>query len=108
MEIINVTQELYAASKRLGKSADALFGLGKDKAETERIYRAELAKEMFKLRQDKVPVTLIPDMAKGNVSKLLFDRDLAETQFQAGIKAADAIKVQVSALQSILKLQTEI
>ncbi|PNQ83090.1 hypothetical protein [Paenibacillus sp. F4] len=108
MEIANVTQELYAASKRLGKSADALFGLGKDKAETERVYRAELAKEMFKLRQEKMPVTLIPDLAKGNVSEKLFDRDLAETQFQAGIKAADAIKVQVSALQSILKLQTDI
>ncbi|WP_226000934.1 hypothetical protein [Paenibacillus sp. BJ-4] len=108
MEITNVSQELYAASKRLGKSADALFGLGRDKAETERVYRAELAKEMFKLRQEKIPATLIPDMAKGNVSDLLFNRDLAETKFQSGIKAADAIKVQVSALQTILKYQSDI
>ena len=108
MEITNVSQELYAASNRLGKSADALFDLGRKKAESERVYRSELAKEIFKLRQDKVPVTLIPDLAKGNVSAKLFDRDFAEAQFQAGIKAADAIKVQVSALQTILKYQTDV
>ncbi|WP_028589457.1 hypothetical protein [Paenibacillus massiliensis] len=108
MELTNVTNELYEASKRLGNSADALFSLGKSKAETERDYRMELAKEMFRLRQDKIPVTLIPDLARGNVHEHLFKRDLAETQFQAGIKAADAIKVQVSALQSLLKIQTDI
>lgn len=53
-------------------------------------------------------MTLIPDLAKGNVSAKLFDRDFAEAQFQAGIKAADAIKVQVSALQTILKYQTDV
>lgn len=31
MEIVNVSQELYAASNRLGKSADALFDLGRKK-----------------------------------------------------------------------------
>lgn len=108
MELNNVTNELYESSKRLGNSADALFSLGKAKAESEQIYRMELAKEMFKLRHEKVPVTLIPDIAKGNVHKQLFDREFAETQFQAGIKAADAIKVQVSALQTILKYQSDI
>jgi hypothetical protein len=52
--------------------------------------------------------TLIPDIAKGNVSEYLFQRDLAEARFKAGIEAADAIKVQVSALQTIMKYQSDI
>ncbi len=108
MDLLNVTQEIHAASQRLSKSADALFTLGRSKAEAERDYRLALAQEILKLRAENVPVTIIENLAKGNVSELLFQRDLADGQFQAGIKAADAIKVQVSALQTILKYQTEV
>ncbi|URJ46420.1 hypothetical protein MF628_000950 [Paenibacillus polymyxa] len=108
MELIDVSKELYAASNRLGNSADALFALGRNKAETERDYRSLLAQEMLKLKHDGMSVTLIPDIAKGNVSEKLFERDFAEAKFQAGIKAADAIKVQVSALQTILKYHSDI
>ncbi|MFD1179515.1 hypothetical protein ACFQ3W_24905 [Paenibacillus puldeungensis] len=108
MDLINITQEIHAASQRLSKSADALFSLGKAKAEAERDYRLALAQEILKLRAEKVPVTIIENLAKGNVSELLFKRDLAETQFKAGIEATDAIKVQVSALQTILKYQTDV
>lgn len=108
MDLLNVTQEIHAASQRLSKSADALFALGRSKAEAERDYRLALAQEIMKLRAENVPVTIIENLAKGNVSELLFQRDLAETQFKAGIEAADAIKVQVSALQTILKYQTDV
>ncbi|MEK5058610.1 hypothetical protein BK126_03145 [Paenibacillus sp. FSL H7-0326] len=108
MHITDITQEIHAASKRLSNSADALFGLGKEKAEAERNYRSALAQEILKLKSDGFPATLIPDLAKGNVADLLFQRDYAETRFKAGIEAADAIKVQVSALQTILKYQTDI
>jgi len=108
MDLLIVTQEIHAASQRLSKSADALFTLGRSKAEAERDYRLALAQEILKLRDDKVPVSIITDLAKGNVSESLFQRDLAEAQFKAGIEAADAIKVQVSALQTILKYQTEV
>ncbi|WP_059050017.1 hypothetical protein [Paenibacillus senegalimassiliensis] len=107
MDVLNVTQEIHAASQRLSKSADALFGLGRAKAEAERDYRLALAQEIVKLRADNIPVSIVTDLAKGNVSDKLFERDLAEAQFKAGIEAADAIKVQVSALQTILKYQTD-
>lgn len=107
MDLISVTQEIHRASKRLGMSADALFKLGREKAEAERDYRRELSKEMLKLKADGMPATLIPDVAKGNVSEHLFKRDFSEAQFKAGIEAADAIKTQVSALQTILKYQSD-
>lgn len=108
MHITDITNEIHAASQRLSKSADALFELGREKAETEREYRSELAKEMLRLKSEGMQVTLITDIAKGNVSERLFQRDLAEARFKAGIEAADAIKIQVSALQTILKYQSDI
>lgn len=108
MELTNITKEIHAASQRLSKSADALFDLGREKAENERDYRSELAKEMLRLKAEGMQVTLITDIAKGNVSDKLFQRDLAEARFKAGIEAADAIKIQVSALQTILKYQTDV
>ena len=108
MELIQVTDEIYAASQRLSKSADALFELGRERAETERDYRSKLAQEMMRLKAEGLQVTLIPDVARGNLADHLFKRDLAEVRFKAGIEAADAIKVQVSALQSVLKYQSEV
>lgn len=108
MEITIISKEIHAASQRLRKSADALFGLGKAKAEAERDYRLALSQEILKLRAEGMQATLIPDIAKGNVHEKLFQRDLTEAQFKAGIEAADAIKVQVSALQTIMKYQMEV
>lgn len=108
MELIEISREIHAASQRLGKSADALFSLGKAKAEAERDYRLALSQEILRLRSEGMQATLIPDVAKGNVHEKLFQRDFTEAQFKAGIEAADAIKTQVSALQTILKYQTDI
>jgi len=108
MDLLNVTKEIHAASQRLSKSADALFGLGRAKAEAERDYRLALSQEILKLKSEGMQATLIVDVAKGNVHEKLFQRDFTEAQFKAGIEAADAIKVQVSALQTILKYQTEV
>lgn len=107
MDLINITQEIHAASQRLSKSADALFSLGRSKAEAERDYRLALSREILKLRTDGIPVSIITDLAKGNVADALFQRDFTEAQFKAGIEAVDAIKSQVSSLQTILKYQTD-
>lgn len=107
MEIANVIQEVNAAAQRLEASADALFRLGRDKAEAERNYRLELSKEILRLRSQGIPVSIISDIAKGNVSDTLFERDVTEASFKAGIEVADAIKVRISAYQTILKYQSD-
>lgn len=107
MDLISVTQEIHEASQRLGKSADALFVLGKEKAESERDYRKALAQEIMKLRADKVPVSIIVDLAKGNIADVLFQREITEVKFKAGIEAIGAISTQVSALQTIVKYRSD-
>ena len=108
MELTQLTQEIYGVSKRLQKASTALYKLGDEKAEAERIYRMKLAQEMLTLKSSGMAATMVGDVARGNVSDLLFQRDAAESKFKAALESLDALKSQLSALQSILKFQDSI
>jgi len=108
MELQQITSEIYAISQRLDKATKALYKLGLEKAETERVYRMKLAQEMLALRAEGMPAAMISDVARGNLSDLLFQRDAAEAKFKAAIESLEALKSQLSALQSILKYQEQI
>jgi hypothetical protein len=103
MDLIEISQEMYAVSKRIDKASKEIFKLAKNKAEFERIYREALAKEIMKLRADGVQATLISDLARGNVAFLKHERDLAKDLFKSGISALEAVKTQASVLQSLNK-----
>jgi len=108
MELHQINKEIYAISQRLDKATKALYKLGLEKAETERVYRMRLAQEMLSLRAEGMPAAMISDIARGNLSDLLFQRDAAEAKFKAAIESLDALKSQLTALQSILKYQEQI
>src|SRR5690625_6953877 len=76
MELIKVVDHLNQSTSRLSKATKEVFKLAKDRAETEREYRLALSQEMFWLRDEGLPATMIPDLARGNISKLKYDRDL--------------------------------
>lgn len=103
MELIQISKEMYETTKRLDKASKEIFKLAKAKAETERIYREALAKEIIKLRADSVQATLISDMARGNVAYLKYERDLAQDMYKSAISALEAVKTQSSVLQTISK-----
>lgn len=108
MELTQVTQEVYLASKRLEKAANELYKLGEAKATSEQVYRVKLAQELLKLKSEGMSVGMISDVAKGNVGEYLFKRDYDEVRFKAAIESVEAIKSQLSALQSILKYQSDV
>lgn len=105
MELVQLTNEVYGVSQRLERASKALYKLGDEKAEAERIYRMRLAQEMLTLKSGGMAATMIADVARGNVSDLLFQRDAAESKFKSAIESLNALKSQLSALQSILKFQ---
>lgn len=79
-------------------SAIAAFGRrGQDYAEADRNYRIALASKMLELRADKQPVTLVPDLARGdaNVAALKFDRDTKESLYKAAQEAIQGYKLQI-------------
>jgi|SRR5690606_17611183 len=108
MELIKITQEMYEISQRLNKATNEIYKLAKKRAVTEREYRLELAKEIVRLRAEGLPATLVSDLARGNVADLKFERDLAEGQYKAAVEALEALKSQLSALQTVSKYQTEV
>ena len=108
MELQSITKEIYESAKRLSKGPAELFVLARKAAEAERVYRKALAIEIMRLRLEGLPATLILDLARGNCSDDKFARDLAEAEMVAGRDGLRAIITQVTALQSILKHQTDI
>ncbi|SDI15478.1 hypothetical protein SAMN05192534_12350 [Alteribacillus persepolensis] len=108
MELTEITKEMYETTKRIDKASKEVFKLAKNRAETERIYREALAKEMMKLRNEGIPATQINDLARGNVAYLKFERDLALELHRSALSSLGAIETQASVLQTISRYQETI
>jgi ABC-type phosphate transport system auxiliary subunit len=108
LDMVDIAKEIYTAAKRLQKSGDKLFTLAREYAEAEQKYRQVLGIELLKLREQKVPVTLIGDVARANISDLKFNRDMAEYKYKAGRDKAQALQAEISALQTLYKRQEDI
>lgn len=108
MELTPVVKELHQATKRLSAASKEIFKLASEKALKENAYRKALAIEILKLRDEKIPATLISDLARGNVAYFKYERDLAADTYKSGISAMEALKAEINALQSIAKYQSEV
>lgn len=108
MELQSITKEIYDATKRLDEAGHAVYKLALEKAETEREYRLALSQRITTLKAEGMSVTLISDVARGDVADLKFNRDLAEGKYKASMQALEALKAQVNALQTISKYQSEV
>jgi hypothetical protein len=108
MELLNLTKEIYDSTVRLKNGSKEIFKLAKVKAEKERDYRKALAVEIMRLKSEGMAATLVPDIARGNMADLKFERDLAEAGYVAGRESLGAIQSQMNGLQSILKVQAEV
>lgn len=108
MELLQLNKEMYEVSQRLKNAAGEIYRLANRRAETERTYRLHLAQEITRLRAEGTPTSIINDLARGNVADDKFQRDLAEGQYRAAIEALEALKSQLSALQTISKYQADV
>lgn len=108
MELNSITKELYQGSKRLEEGSKEIFILAEKMARTEKEYRIALAKEKIKLRDEGMAIGLIEDVARGNLADLRYERDIAKETYIAARDSMRAIQVQINALQSILKIQSEV
>lgn len=108
MEVVQTVQQLRKATDRLSDSTKEVFRLAKARAETERDYRMALSKEIATLRAEGVQATLIPDLARGNVSQLKFERDLAMEVHRSAMSSIGALQVEIQSWQSILKYMSEV
>ena len=110
MELTQLNRELWNAGQHLKNDGKYLKELAQDKAESERKYKKALAKKILRLKDEKMPATLIMDLSRGDdeVADLRFYRDLARVQYDTAKSCMRSAEVQISAIQSILKYQSDI
>lgn len=82
---------------------------GNTKAKAEQDYRVALSQEILKLRDEKVPVTIISDICRGNkeIARLRLERDIAETLYDVVMQKIYALKLQISILENQVKREWE-
>lgn len=103
MDNVLISEQLQALIERLNDAQKVLYKQARDKAETERLYRMDLAQEIVRLRAEGQPVAIVGDLARGSCADEKFNRDLADSRFRATLEAVETIKVQISALQSLYR-----
>lgn len=108
LDMQDIGQAIFETAKRIEKGTNELYKYAKAYAEAEREYRLALAKEIVKLKDEKMQATLIPDVARGNIAELKFKRDLAEVSYKTARDMLEALEAELSGLQSIYKNQKEL
>lgn len=110
MELQSVIEQMQQTAQKLRIATSEIFTLVREKAEAERNYRIELAKEIARLRFEKTPATLVGDLARGNesIANLKFKRDIAADRHKSGIEVIRGLQSELSALQTISKYQSDI
>lgn len=92
-ELNNKVMQLDTAVRRLKVSGTAA-------AEKERDYKILLSKETLRLRDEKMAVGLINITIYGlpDVAKARFERDIAQTVYDANREAINSLKLQIKIL----------
>lgn len=103
--------ELQTFRSTLGKLNGEIIKLGKAKSTAEYNYRLLKAKKIIEFRHNKMPVTIIPDLVKGDpeVATLKLELDACEVLYDNKRENIRSLRDVMSVYQSILNyLKTEI
>lgn len=94
--------ELQGKVQMLDKALQQLGNRGRAAADAEQQYRIALAEKILIERDKGTPVTIISDICRGDrsIAKLKFERDVAETVYDAAKEACNIFKIQVRVLEN--------
>ena len=108
MELTVINSKIYEACTILSEGSRRISEYAKKSAEAERDYDKAFTIKIMELMEQKIPVTLIRDLAKGQISDIKYKMDLADKMYDSCKRSLSAQESQLSALQSILKYQSEV
>lgn len=103
MELIEIGKKLYQTSIRIDKAPAEIYKQAKAYAEAERDYRSALSVEIMRLKSEGLSISILADVARGNVSDLKYERDLKYGLYKGSIESKKALEAELSALQSIYR-----
>ena len=99
MDLVN---ELNSLSNKLSLSIKSLIKTGKYYAKAYTDYRIALAKELVRLKDDGMAVTIAYDVARGKpeIAKLKFNEIATEAIYKANLEAINSTKLQIKIIQN--------
>jgi hypothetical protein len=102
MDLVN---QIGECSATLDACVRDLANKGRNKAKAEADYRMALSQEILRLRDEKVPVTIISDICRGTkeIARLRFERDVSETLYEVVMQKIYTLKLQISILENQVK-----
>jgi hypothetical protein len=107
------TQAINDLSKLLNEltvATDALNVKGKELANRERNYRVALSKAILRGRAEGYPATLLLDICRGliDVSEARFQRDIAQSQYDATRERINTLKLHARIIDGQLSRDLEL
>ncbi len=101
----DLIRELNKKRQELNTAIHLLKDRGTEKAKAENKYRMELAKEMLIQRDNKIPVTIISDICRGNkdIAKLKLDRDIADIMYESVLQRIYATKLELQIIDNQMR-----
>lgn len=99
--MVDPISEVWRRSEMLEVALKECKNRGRAAAEAEQKYRMKLADKILELRDQKLPATLIGDLARGDkdVAMLKFERDCAEVVYDNAREAVNVYKRQIDVLR---------
>ena len=99
---MDLTNELNNLIKKLDVSVKSLRDTGSDYAKAYTDYRVALAKELVRLKDDGMAVTIAYDVARGKpeIAKLKFNEIATEAIYKANQEAINSTKLQIKIIQN--------
>lgn len=93
--------EMTKLRNDLNKAITIIRSRGQIKAKTERDYRVAVAKEILKLREQSIPVTIINDLVRGNetIADLKLERDISETLYESNMQYIYSVKLNIGIVE---------
>jgi len=109
-DLVQVSKAIRDTSNQLDDDIKTLTDKIKKSAKAEQKYRVALSRKIIELKSEKMPVTLIADVARGSdeVSNVKFNRDLETETYKASKEILKAREAQLSSLQTLIKYQSDI
>lgn len=101
----DMVREMNQKRQELNAAITILKDRGIDKAKAESVYRIALATEILVQRENKIPVTIISDICRGNkdIAKLKLDRDIAEVLYETAFEKIRTLKMELQLLDNQMR-----
>jgi hypothetical protein len=109
MDISELEKKILWLNRKLLMKLEEYADLKEKAGKSERDYRTALATKMLSLRVDGTPVTIIPDLARGDkvVADAKLQRDIDDGIADACKESIRGVRASMSSIQSLISTRKE-